>query len=42
MIYASFKYIMVIEGTVEEERIYNTTTTYKSSELGDFLNTWKV
>ena len=42
MIYASFKYIMVIEGTIEEEMNHNTTTTYKSSELGDFLSTWEV
>ena len=37
MLYASFKYIMVIEGTVEGEHIHNTTSSYKSSELGEFF-----
>ena len=36
MIYASFKVIMIMEGPIELE-INHTTTTYKSSELGELF-----
>ena len=38
MIYASFKVIMIEEGPIESEINHTTTTTtYKSSELGQFF-----
>ena len=37
IIYASLSYIMIIEGTLEL-RMYSSTKSYKSSEIGEFFN----
>ena len=38
MIYGSLKVIIYEEGTIEKQLNKTTTTTYKSSDLGIFLN----